>query len=368
MLEYSRGARDWTPDLVPSRRNLPDLPWSEPSLPGMAWASWSPPSLPSLPSRRALAPLIPLALLGALVWGLGADPFVRSLNVLAPGPVAAALILGAVTTTAQALRWRTVAKGYGAAPAMSPGRAVRECYRSALLNTVLPGGVAGDAVRAWRHRVPRRGGLRSSAGAVVGERVSGTAVLLAAVAAMTAWTDLRVAAVAAVGSGVAVGIATPSLRRLPVRAQLGVWAWSVVALLPLVVLFSVAAAHLGTARGTATTAGLALVALAGMAVPAGIGGFGPREAVAAVSFGSIGLGADAGVATAAAYGVLAAVSALPGALVMLVDGLSRTPGGSEVEFDADVVTEHEPAGGGAQGICQPIFAREAQPRHAVAYQ
>jgi hypothetical protein len=64
---------------------------------------------------------------------------------------------------------------------------------------------------------------------------------------------------------------------------------------------------------------LALIVLAGMAIPIGIGGFGPREAVAALAFGSVGLSAHAGVATAAAYGVLAAVSALPGVLVMLLD-------------------------------------------------
>lgn len=54
-----------------------------------------------------------------------------------------------------------------------------------------------------------------------------------------------------------------------------------------------------------------------MSVPFRIGGFGPREAVAAVAFAAVGLSAEAGVATSTAYGVLAAISAVPGVVVML---------------------------------------------------
>ena len=52
---------------------------------------------------------------------------------------------------------------------------------------------------------------------------------------------------------------------------------------------------------------LALLVLLAMAVPLNIGGWGPREGVAAWAFGAAGLGAAQGVATAVAYGVLALV-------------------------------------------------------------
>src|SRR3954464_6393315 len=149
---------------------------------------------------RVLRAVLPLVLLAVLVSHLGTSPFERSLQVLSAGPIAAALVLGVLTTTAQALRWRTVARGYGAADGLTRTRAVAECYRSALLNAVLPGGVMGDAVRVWRTRAastatpatptapttpaaaPQKTGratdLRSSVKAVIGERVAGTALLM----------------------------------------------------------------------------------------------------------------------------------------------------------------------------------------------
>ena len=268
---------------------------------------------------RAARVVVPPLLLVALVLDVGTDPFARSLDVLSPGPVLAALLLGGITTVAQAMRWRTVATGGGSAPGLTAGRAVRECYRSALLNTVLPGGVMGDALRAWRHRAPRERGLRTSARAVVGERLAGTTVLLGSVAVVTFGMDRRVSLAFLAGALVTGAVATPSLRRLPAARQLAVWGWSLLALVPLVALFAVAEAALGTVPGVEGTVVLALIVLAGMAIPVGVGGFGPREAVAALAFGSVGLSGHAGVTTAAAYGVLAAVSALPGVFVMLVD-------------------------------------------------
>jgi len=268
---------------------------------------------------RSLRLVVPLLLLVALVVNLGTDPFARSLHVLTPGPIAAAMLLGVITTAAQALRWRTVAIGYGAADGLTRSRAVQECYRSALLNAVLPGGVMGDAVRVWRQRGGRERGLRSSAQAVIGERVAGTALLLAAVSVVTLRIDLRLSGLLLGGAAVAGLIAAPTLKRLTLRGQLAVWGWSLLALASLVTKFAVAAVVLGTVPGVKESVMLALIALAGMAIPVGIGGFGPREAVTAVAFGALGLSAEAGVATAAAYGVLAAVSALPGVIVMVLD-------------------------------------------------
>lgn len=268
---------------------------------------------------RTLRAVIPLLLLAALVSHLGTSPFERSLQVLSTWPIVAALLLGVITTTAQALRWRTVAAGYGAADGLTRTRAVAECYRSALLNAVLPGGVLGDAVRAWRQRAPRERGLRSSAQAVIGERVAGTVLLLVAVAVVLLPMEPLVSAMALAGAAGAVGVAAPTLKRLSLQGQLAVWGWSLLSLVSLVTKFGVAALALGTVSGLTDVVTLALIVLAGMSIPIGVGGFGPREAVAAIAFAAVGLSADAGVATAAAYGMLAAVSALPGVAVMLFD-------------------------------------------------
>ena len=55
-----------------------------------------------------------------------------------------------------------------------------------------------------------------------------------------------------------------------------------------------------------------------MGLPANVGGFGPREGVAAWAFGAAGLTATQGVAIAVVYGALVLVSSLPGAAVLLV--------------------------------------------------
>jgi glycosyltransferase 2 family protein len=282
---------------------------------------------------------IPLLLLAGLLARLGTGPFERSLQVLRPGPVVAALLLGAVTTVAQAQRWRTVAAGYG--PRMSRARAVAECYRSALLNAVLPGGVMGDAVRVWRQRTPSgRVSLGSSVKAVVGERVAGTALLLLCVSVATLGLDRRISLLMLAGAAVAGLIAVPSLRRLSGRAQLAVWGWSTVSLLALVTKFAIAATVLGTVSGTRDVVTLALISLAGMSVPLAVAGFGPREAVAAIAFVALGLSADAGVATSAGYGVLCAVSALPGVVVMLVDA-HRAPRAGGAVVLREEVAEHD---------------------------
>jgi hypothetical protein len=64
-----------------------------------------------------------------------------------------------------------------------------------------------------------------------------------------------------------------------------------------------------------------LVMLA-MAIPTNIGGWGPREGVAAWLFAVAGLGAGQGVAAATVYGVMVLAGTLPGAVVLLVSWAS----------------------------------------------
>jgi uncharacterized membrane protein YbhN (UPF0104 family) len=382
-------------------------------------------------ATRALRLLLPPALIGLLVWRLGSAPFERSVDVLRPGPLVAALLLGFVSTAAQAMRWRAVAAGYGQAGGLTAGHAVREYYRATFGNVALPGGLLGDAARAWRNRTAppaaqaaspspsassgpagssllaassasaassrAPSGLGASAKAVLVERVTGTALLLAAGGLLALPVDLRGAAVLLAGAVLAGAVALPGLRRMPGRGRWAVLGWSALAISGLVGLFAVAAVALGTARHPVEVVALGLVAMAGASMPFGIGGFGPREAVSAVAFGAAGLTAHDGVATAAGFGLLAIVSTLPGAVLMLTDlrtagagagaagsavdpagpagpdpsgGAGVVPGGvrpvvgpvvggvlggvvvdvperGEVELEADVRSEHEPTGGRA---------------------
>ena len=60
--------------------------------------------------------------------------------------------------------------------------------------------------------------------------------------------------------------------------------------------FLIAARTAGSTASPAQLVPLALLVLLAMAVPANVGGWGPREGVAAWAFGAAGLGAAAGVA------------------------------------------------------------------------
>jgi hypothetical protein len=80
----------------------------------------------------------------------------------------------------------------------------------------------------------------------------------------------------------------------------------------------VAAVVVGVRATPADLLPLLMLPLLAMGLPLNVGGWGPREATTAVSFGIAGLGAATGLATAVAFGVLALVSTLPGLGVLVL--------------------------------------------------
>jgi glycosyltransferase 2 family protein len=107
---------------------------------------------------------------------------------------------------------------------------------------------------------------------------------------------------------------------------------SVVALGGYLATFVVAARAAGATAPVTELLPLLVLALLVMALPCNVGGWGPREAAAAVGFGAVGLGAAQGFAAAVAYGVLCMVACLPGGAVLLLrlctnrlTGARRTP-------------------------------------------
>jgi hypothetical protein len=108
------------------------------------------------------------------------------------------------------------------------------------------------------------------------------------------------------------------------RAWWGVLLASVVVVAGHLATFVVAARVAGATAPLSQLLPLTLLALLAMGVPANVGGFGPREGVAAWAFGAAGLTATQGVATAVVYGALVLVASLPGAAVLIAQRI-RVP-------------------------------------------
>jgi uncharacterized membrane protein YbhN (UPF0104 family) len=265
------------------------------------------------------------AILVVLVFRLGTGPFVEGLRHVDATAIVAAVVLTAGTTVASAWRWRLVARDLGVDLPM--GTAVASYYRSQLLNSTLPGGVVGDVHRAVSHGRDS-GDLGRGVRAVVWERGLGQAVqlLLTLVVLLVLPSPVRDAApVLALGVVVLAVTALVWWRRgarpLPLvlssRHLPGVAVLSAVVVAGHATALVVATRVAGTDVDARRLVPLVLLVLAASSVPVSIGGWGPREGAAAWVFAAAGLGAAQGVATAVVYGVMVAVSTLPGLLVVL---------------------------------------------------
>jgi glycosyltransferase 2 family protein len=285
------------------------------------------------------------AALAVIVWRLGTGPFRDGLRALDVTALAAAAGIGVLTTICCAWRWTVVARGLGVE--LSLPAAVAAYYRSMFLNLTLPGGVIGDVHRGVSHG-RGAGDIGLGLRAVAWERAAGQVVqaLLTVVILLVLPSPARSfvgpVAIALVATAIVVIVVVervrPSGRSRWARLRHGAVgdvragllarrALPVIALTSAVVVLGHAVTFLVAARTAGVDAPplemlpLAMLAMLGMVVP-GIAGWGPREGAAAWIFGAAGLGADQGVATAVVYGVMALVASLPGALVLVGEGLS----------------------------------------------
>ncbi len=279
----------------------------------------------SRPVRIAAALLV----VAATVVAVGVGPFLKGIASLTPLAIGAAFALAAIATAAAAWRWSVVSAALGLPLAWGP--AVGAYYRSQFLNTVLPGGVLGDVHRAYRQ------GSAAAVRAVATERVAGQVVQVALTLAILVPLGLGTALAPTVGiaagvvaSALGVFVAFPRGRRLMRRewgmlrpliarpaAMLAVVAASVVVVAAHVATFVVAGAAVGVPVRPGELCVVALVVLGASAIPLNIGGWGPREAASAAAFAFAGLGGAAGVAVSTAFGVLAMIAVVPGALVLV---------------------------------------------------
>lgn len=277
---------------------------------------------------------------------LGTGPFLAGLAALTVPAVLAAMVIGAVTTVACAWRWRIVAERLGLRLRWGP--AIAAYYGSQFLNSTLPGGVLGDVDRAVRHgRTVEDVGR--GARAVAGERAAGPLVhvgLTVLVVALVPGPALSwllgpvillggllivAGAVLLIARGTSrwsrlAGVVAADLRTgvLAREAWPRILLASVVVAVGPAVLFVIAARLVGVPAGALELVPVAMVVLAAMLVPINVGGWGPRESVAAEVFGAAGWGAGTGVAAATAFGALTLIATTPGLVVLLARPLSRS--------------------------------------------
>ena len=304
--------------------------------------------------RRFSLPLLRVAAGVTVLWFLvrhvGAAPFRDGLRAITWPAVVGAVTLTALTTVCSAWRWRVVARALGVAIDMPA--AVSAYYRSLFLNSVLIGGVLGDVHRGVMHG-KRAGDVARGLRAVAWERMWGQVVqaVLTAGVLLTLPSPVRpalpyiLAAVAGVAGCGALLLRAAARRR---RSRLARTARAVsddlrCGLLardvwPQLTLASVlvVAGHTATFVIAARTAGctaplgellaLLMVVQTAVVIPLGVGGWGPREGVAAWAFAAAGLGAATGVSVTTLYAVLMLVAVAPGAGLLLGDAVRRRGG------------------------------------------
>jgi uncharacterized membrane protein YbhN (UPF0104 family) len=294
------------------------------------------------PALRFLGGVV---LLGLLVWRFGTGPFADAWRVTTWWSVALALLLTALATLANAWRWRVVSATLGVA--LTTTDSVASYYRSQFLNSVLPGGVLGDAHRGARHG-RETGDLGAGLRATVWDRLAGQTVqvglLVLALAVLPTplrrFTPLALVGLALVGfagwwigrrRGVLafVGRDLRALVRPGVAGRL-VGA-SCISTAAYVTVFAVAVATVDADVRPSLLVPLALLVLVGSAVPLNVAGWGPREGVAAGVFALSGLASADGLTVSIVFGVLSAVATVPGLVVLLADVVvrRRRPAGPE---------------------------------------
>lgn len=286
-----------------------------------------------------------VGILIAILFAVGAEPFVRGITSVTPAAVVAALALTAVATAAAAWRWRVIAARLGLR--LGWRESLAAYYGSQFLNTVLPGGVMGDVHRAVSHgrSVDQ---VAQAARAVAAERMVGQAVqlLLAfvvlasiGISAYAPAMGLLLVLVGVVGAAAIAAVVSRRVRTMLqrewtiLRDALGtvgtivrVVAASIVVVCAYVAMFVVACVAVGIDAGPERVTAAAVIAVVAASIPLSIGGWGPREGAAAWAFGAAGLGAATGIAAATAFGVLAMIAVAPGAVVVAASVLRRRRG------------------------------------------
>lgn len=277
--------------------------------------------------------------LGVLLWWTDAAEVLARLRGADMMWIAVAALAVTAATFSMAHRWMIAARAFDIH--LGFAFALREYYLAQLINTVLPGGVAGDVARAVRAR--GAADVARAAQSVMAERLLGQIAVLGLMfagfsAALSMpggldWAGLGgiVLAVLAAcgmviwaisgrdhGTGRFVAIVLHLMCRPVLLVHGGITT------LCLILGFYACARATGTTIPPEGWATLIPLVLCAMLIPLSIGGWGWREGAAAALFPIIGAPASAGIATGITYGVVLFVAALPAGLILLHQSFSET--------------------------------------------
>jgi uncharacterized membrane protein YbhN (UPF0104 family) len=303
-----------------------------------------------LPILRFLAPIALIALLAFLLSRTDLTALRDAFSQISALHVIAGLALVQMQIIVSALRWRFTASRLG--EPFPASVAISEYYVASLLNQSLPGGVAGDAVRAYRMRNAGVGGWKGPAKAVVFERLSGQAAFFVlALSGLFAWPLVlggedagRQALLLVLGFvlfAAAVGAAVFIVRRryegfsrigddlsrvfirrgaLPVQGSL-----SLVIVGSYVATFFLASHAVGASLPWIAAFTIIPLCLIAMLIPAGFGGWGTREAAAMALWPLLGATDSQGLAASIVYGGLSLAGALPGLAILSIEAIRGKP-------------------------------------------
>lgn len=281
-------------------------------------------------------------LVAALVFSVDPSGLVEALGKVPPAHALSAVLMVQVQIVLSALRWRFTAARLG--NPMPIRYAIREYYLGSVLNQILPGGIAGDAARAYRSGREAEGGWKRAATAIVLERLSGQfAFFLLTCLGLIAWPILLpqtlpldpwpviwmiVAIVVLFGfAAVWFGAALKAqLARFGPDLAAVFWTdgaflvqagLSTLVVASYVVIFLLASDAIGATLPPIAAVTAVPLCLLTMLIPIGIGGWGTREAAATALWPLFGFTGAEGLAASLLYGVFSLVgAALPGLLVL----------------------------------------------------
>ncbi|MDI6024816.1 lysylphosphatidylglycerol synthase transmembrane domain-containing protein [Corticibacterium sp. UT-5YL-CI-8] len=289
-----------------------------------------------LPALRIITAVISIAVLIGLVLFIEPGKLFEAFQSVSAGHVVLGLGLVQVQIVLSAVRWRFTAARLG--QTMPLTLAIREYYVASLLNQTLPGGMAGDALRAYRGRSEAEGGWKRPAQAVVLERLSGQFAFFALTGiGLLAW-PLLLSSEMPDGFGAVAGVAVMVLMALAL-----VWLWrgalperfaglkpdfavvfwqdgaafvqiglSVVVVASYVATFFIASDAVGAPLPWVAAVTAVPLCLLAMLVPSAIGGWGTREAAAAAMWPLLGFSPGQGLSASLLYGGISLAGALPG--------------------------------------------------------
>jgi len=303
-----------------------------------------------LPLLRLLAALALVAFLAFLISGTDFEALKDGFKQVSAAHVIAGLMLVQIQIAVSALRWRFTAARLG--EAMSLPLAVSEYYVASFLNQTLPGGVAGDAVRAYRMRSEGPGGWKRPTKAVLFERLSGQmAFFVLALGGLFIWPQVLggedagrlslhialgfILVAAALGGGMNVikrrfswiGQLADEVGAVFVRdGALFIQAsMSLLIVGTYVAGFFLASDAVGAPLPWTAALTVIPLSLIVMLIPAGMGGWGTREAAAMALWPLIGATSTEGLAASIVYGGLSLAGALPGLAILTLETIRGKP-------------------------------------------